>query len=122
VVGPIDQLVQQCLDAFRAKWIKQEESTASGWKDVEDHFWECNRKYGTTELKVLVITNPNNILPTVERTAATTFSEFVNGLNQPLTAGKIPSHSRSYLRLGSKKLPANHNIDCILPINSPETL
>jgi hypothetical protein len=122
VVGTINQLVQQRLHTFRAKRIKLEELTASGWEDAEEYFREHNKKYGTAELKVPAIANPNDISTAVETAEATTFSMFVDNLDQPSTAGKIPSHSRSYLRLGSKKVLANHNIDYILPIDSPETL
>jgi hypothetical protein len=65
---------------------------------------------------VRAIANLNDISTTLVT------AEFVDGLDQPSTAGKIPSHSGSYLRLGSKKMLADHNIDCILPVNSPETL
>jgi hypothetical protein len=71
---------------------------------------------------VLAIALSNDILNTVEIAEAITFSKFVDSLDQPITAGKIPSHSRSYLRLGSKKVLADHNIDCILPVDLPETL
>jgi hypothetical protein len=45
----------------------------------------------------------------------------VDSLDQPSTAVKIPSHSRRYFTLGSKKMLAVHNIDCILSFDSPET-
>jgi hypothetical protein len=96
--------------------MKLEELSALGWKDAEDYYRECDRKYGAAELKVLAITNLNDISTAVET------DEFVDSLDQPSTAGKIPSRSGSYLRLGSKKMLADLNIDCIKPVNSPETL
>jgi hypothetical protein len=93
-----------------------EELTASGLNDAEDYFREYNRMYGTSELKISVITNPNDMSTTVET------SGFVEGLDQLLTAGKIPGHNRSYSRLGSKQMLADYNINCILPVDSPETL
>jgi hypothetical protein len=99
VVGTINQSVQQCLVSFRAKRMKLEELTASGWEDAEDYFREHDKKCRTAELKVLVNTNLNDISTAVETAEAITFSKFVDGQDLPLTAGKIPSHSRSYLRL-----------------------
>jgi hypothetical protein len=77
-------------------------------------------KYGKAELKVAVNANPNDISIAVMTAKATTFGKLKDSLDQPSTAGKILSHSRSYLRLGSKKMYANHNINCILLIDSPD--
>jgi hypothetical protein len=96
--------------------MKLEELTVSGWEDAEDFYQERDRKYGSAELKVPAITNPNDISTAVET------AEFVDSLDQPSTTGKIPSHSGSYLGLGSKKMFANHNIECIMPFDSPKTL
>jgi hypothetical protein len=122
VVGTINQWVQQHLHAFQAKRMKLAELTASSWEDAEDYFRECDKKYETRELTVWAISIPHDISTAVEATEEITFSQFVDGLNQPSTSGKIPSHSRSYLRLGSKKVLADQNRDYILPVDSPEKL
>jgi hypothetical protein len=68
------------------------------------------------------MTNLKDVLTAVEIPEIITFRKFGDGLDQPSTAGKIPSNSRSYLRLWSKKALADDNIDNILPVASPDTL
>jgi hypothetical protein len=85
--------------------------TASRWDDAKNYFRERNKKYPTAGLKVPAIANLNDISTALET------AEFVDDLDQPSTAEKIPSYSRCYLRLGSTKMLPDHDIDCILPIN-----
>jgi hypothetical protein len=99
-----------------------EELNGSGSEDREDYFWERDRQYEMAELKVPEIANLNDFITAVKTAEATPFTEFMGSLDQPSTAGKTPSHSRSYMRLGSNEEFADQNIHCILSVDSPETL
>jgi len=55
VMGTISKTVQQRMERFREKQIKLDELTQPGWGDAADYFRERDKRYGTTELKVLAV-------------------------------------------------------------------
>jgi len=52
VMGTISKTVQHRLERFWQKQMKRNELTQPGWEDVADYFWEWEKKYGTSRMKV----------------------------------------------------------------------
>ena len=66
VMGTISKMVQDCMESFQQKQMRLDELTQPGWGDAANYFRERDMKYGTTELKVLAVVNPQT-----DMTAAT---------------------------------------------------
>jgi len=58
VMGTITKTVQQRMERFRQKQVKLDQLTQPGWEDVADYLCERDKQYGTTELRVLAIVQP----------------------------------------------------------------
>ena len=58
VMGTITKTVQQCMERFRQKQMKLDELTQPRCEDAADCFREQDTKYGTTELRVPVVIQP----------------------------------------------------------------
>jgi len=58
VMGTITKTVQQCMERFQQKQMKLDELTQPGWEDSTDYFREQDKKYGTTELRVPAVVQP----------------------------------------------------------------
>jgi len=58
VMGTMTKTVQQRMERFRQKKMKLDELTLLGWEDAADYFRERDKKYGTTELRVLAVVQP----------------------------------------------------------------
>jgi hypothetical protein len=61
VMGTITKTVQQRMERFRQKQMKLDELTQTGWEDAADYFCERDKKYGTTELKVPAVVQPQTM-------------------------------------------------------------
>jgi hypothetical protein len=58
VMGTITKMVQQHMERFRQKQMKLDEVTKPGCEDAADYFRERDKKYGTTELRVPAVVQP----------------------------------------------------------------
>jgi len=58
VMGSIARMVQHCIDRFRQEKMKLDHLTQPGWGEAADYFRERDKKYGTTELKVPAVVQP----------------------------------------------------------------
>jgi hypothetical protein len=58
VMGTITKTVHQGMERFRQKQIKRGEFTHQGWDDAADYFRERDNKYGTSELIVPPVVQP----------------------------------------------------------------
>jgi len=55
VMGTITKMVQQHKERLWQKEIKLNELTEPGWEDATDNFRERDKKYGTSELRVVAV-------------------------------------------------------------------
>jgi len=80
VMGTITKMVQQCIESFRQKQMKLDELTQAGWEDAADYFCERDKKYGTSELRVPAVVQPqtNDDAPAP---LSTTFGELMESLD-----------------------------------------
>jgi len=58
VMGTITKTVQQRMERFRQKQMKLDELTQPGLEDAADFFRERDKKYGTCELRVPAVVQP----------------------------------------------------------------
>jgi hypothetical protein len=58
VMGTITKTVLQRMELFWQKQMKLDELTQPGWEDAAHYFHERDKKYGTTELRVPAIVQP----------------------------------------------------------------
>ena len=80
VMGTITKTVQQRMERFWQQQMKLDEATQPGWEDAADYFREQDRKYGTSELKVPAVVQPqtnDDALPP----PPTTFAELMETLD-----------------------------------------
>jgi len=68
------ETVQYRMECCRQKQMKLEELTQPGWGDAADYFCERDKKYGTTELKVPALVQPQ-MADDAASSVPTTFSE-----------------------------------------------
>jgi len=57
-MGTNTNTVQQCRERFRQKQLNLDELTQPGWEDAGNYFDERHMKYGTSELKVRAVLQP----------------------------------------------------------------
>jgi len=79
-MGTITKTVQQHMERFRQKQMKLNELSQPGWEDAADYFRERDEKYGTSELRVPAVVQPQ----TKEDALApppTTFEELIESLD-----------------------------------------
>jgi len=106
VMGTITKTVQRRMERFRQKQMKLEQLTQLGWEDAADYFRERVKKYGTFELRVPAVVQPqpndDALVP-----PPTTFGELmesvdiVPGISQRTQGTSRPGSS--HIRLGSVK-------------------
>ena len=80
VMGTIYRMVQHCMERFRQKQMKLDELMQPGWGDVDDYFRERDKKYGTTEMEVPAVVQPQ-IVHDAPSSVPTTFSEPLESLD-----------------------------------------
>jgi len=106
VMGTITKTVQQRMERFRQKQMKLNKLSQPGWEDAADYFRERDKKYGTTELRVPAVvqpqTNDNTLAP-----LPATFGELMESLDivPGITQGPQGTSrpGSSHIRLGSVK-------------------
>jgi len=92
------------MERFRQKQMNLDELTQPGWEDAADYFRERDKKYGTTELRVPAVVQPQtNDDPPAPLPA--TFGELmesldiVPGISQRLQGTSRPGSGHIRLRL-----------------------
>jgi len=124
VMGTITKTVQQHMESFRQKQMKLDELTQLGWEDAADYFRERDKKYGTAELRVPVVVQPQTD-DDASASPPTTFGELmerldiVPGISQMLQRTSRPGSN--HIRLGSVKLQSNTSISGLEPALEPDT-
>jgi hypothetical protein len=58
VMGTITKMVQQRMERFRQKQMKFDKLTHPRWEDAADYFPERDEKYGTSELRIPAVVQP----------------------------------------------------------------
>jgi len=100
------QTVQQRMERFRQKRMKLDELTQPGWEDAADYFREQGKKYGTSELRLPAVVQPQTN-DDASAPPPTTFGELMEShdivpgvLQMPQGTSRPRS---SHVRLGSVK-------------------
>jgi len=123
VMGTITKTVQQRMESFRQKQMKLDELTQPRWEDAADYFRERDKKYGTSELRVPAVVQPqtNDDAPAPP---PTTFGELMESLDiVPGILQRPQGTSRpgsSHIRLGSVKTQSKLSIPSGEPAAEPE--
>jgi len=125
VMGIITKTVQHRMERFRQKQMKLDELTQPGWEDAANFFCERDKKYGTFELRVPAVVQPqtNDDAPAPP---STTFGEFmesvdiVRGMSQRPQGTSWPESS--HIRLGSGKPQSKLSIPSGEPAAEPDSL
>jgi len=124
VMGTITKTVQQCMERFRQKEMKLDELTQPGWEDAATYFCERGKKYGTFELRVPAVVQPQTN-EDARVPPPTTFGELmetvdiVPGISQ---RPQVPSRPGcSHIRLGSGKPQSKLSIPSGEPAAEPDS-
>jgi hypothetical protein len=124
VMGTITKTVEQRMESFRQTQMKLDELTQPGWEDAADYFRERDKKYGTAELRVPVVVQPQ----TDDGASApppTTFGERIERLDIVPGISQMPQGTsrpeNSHIRLGSVKPQSNTSISGLEPAVEPDT-
>jgi hypothetical protein len=118
VMGTITKMVQQRMESFRQKQMKLDELTQPGWEDAADYFRERDKKYGTAELRLPVVVQPQtdddaSAPPPITFGEHMERLEIVPGISQMLQGTSRPGSS--HIRLGSVKPQSNTSISGLEP-------
>jgi hypothetical protein len=102
-MGTISKTVQQRKERFRQKQMKLDELTQPGWEDAADYFRKRDKRYGTAELRVPVVVQPQ----TDDGASApppTTFGELIERFHIVPGISQMPQGTSrpgsSHIRLG----------------------
>jgi len=104
VKGTITKTVQQRMERSRQKQMKVDELTQPGWGDAANYFRERDKKYRTSQLRVLAVVQPQTHDDTPS-SPPTTFGELMDSLD--IAPGISPrlqgtsSPGSGHIRLGS---------------------
>jgi len=113
VMGAITRPVQQSMERFWHKQMMVDELTQPGWEDAADYCPERDKRYGTTELRVLAVVQPqtNHDAPAP---LPPTFAELMESLDiVPGISQRMQGTSRpgsSHIRLGLVMLHSKSSI------------
>ena len=124
VMGAITKTVQQPTESFRQEQMKLNELTQPGWEDAADYFRAQDEKYGTSELMVLAVVQPQTS-DDAPAPLPTTFGELmgildiVSGLSQWPQGTSRPGSS--HIRLGSVKPQSKSSIPSGEPAADPDS-
>jgi len=125
VIGTMSKTVQQGMESFRRKQMKLDELTQPGWEDTADYFCERDEKYGTAELRVPVVVQPQTD-DDASAPPPTTFGELMDRLDTVPRISQMPQGTSwpgsSHIRLGSVKPQSNSTISGLEPAAEPNTL
>ena len=124
VMGTITKTVQQRMERFRQKQMKLDELTQPGWEDAADYFRERDKKYGTTELRVPAVVQPQT-MDDAPAPPPATFGELMESLDiVPGISQRPQGTSRpgsSHIRLGSVKPQSQLGIPSGEPAAEPDS-
>ena len=113
VMGTIFKTVQHHMERFQQKQMKFDELTQPGWEDAADYSSERDKKYGTFDLRVPAVVQPqtNDDAPAP---APTTFGELMESLDIVPGISQRPEGTcqpgNSHIRLGSLKPQSKSSI------------
>jgi len=111
------------MERVRQKSIKLEESTQRGRGDAANILRDKDEKYGTTELKVPAVVQPQTA-DDAASSAPTTFGELMETLDHIRRRLQMPQvNSRpgcSYMRLGSGKPQTHEHVLSLPPAPMPD--
>jgi len=124
VMGTITKTVQQRMERFWQKQMKLDESTQPGCENAADYFRERHMKYGTFQLRVLPVVQPqtNDDAPAPPPTPFGELMESVDivpGISQRLQGTSRPGCS--HIRLGSVKPQSEWSIPSGEPAAEPDS-
>jgi len=118
-------MVQQCMESFRQKQMKLDELTQPRWGDAADYFRGRDKKYGTADLMVPVVIQPQTD-DDASAPPPTTLGELMERLDIVPGISQMPQGTSrpgsSHIRLGSVKLQSNTTISGLEPATEPDTL
>jgi hypothetical protein len=121
VIGTMSKTVQQRMERFRLKQINFDQLTQPGWEDAADYFRQRDKKYGTSELTVPAVGQPqmNDDAPPCPPTP---FAELMKSLDivHGISEGTSPPGC-SHIRLGSVKLQSKSRIPRVEPAAEPDS-
>jgi hypothetical protein len=124
VMDTITTTLHQCMKRFRQKPPKLDELTQPGWEDAADYFFDRDKMYGTTELRVPVVVQ----LQTTDDALApppATFGELFQSLDIVPRILQTPQASSqpvcSHIRLGSVKQQSKSSIRSVEPAAEPNS-
>ena len=124
VMGTITKTVQQRMERFCQKQMKLDELTQPGWEDAADYFRERDKKYGTAELRVPVVVQPQTD-DDASAPPPTTFGELMERLDIVPGISQMPQGTSrpgsSHIQLGSVKPQSNKSIAGLEPAVEPDT-
>ena len=124
VMGTITKTVQQRMESFRQKQMKLDELTQPGWEDAADYFRERDKMYGTAQLRVPVVVQPQTD-DDASAPPPTTFGELMERLDIVPGISQMPQGTSrpgsSHIRLGSVKPQSNTSISGLEPAVEPDT-
>jgi len=124
VMGTITKTVQQRMERFRQKQMKLDKLTQPGWADAGDNFRERDKKYGTTELRVPAVVQPQTMNDAPAPPTAT-FGELMESLDiVPGISQRPQGTSRpgsSHIRLSSVKPQSKSSIPSGEPAAEPDS-
>jgi len=124
VMGTINNTVQQRMERFRHTQMKLDKLTQPGWEDAADYFCERDKKYGTTELRVPAVVQPET-KDDAPAPPAPTFGEPMESIDiVPRISQRPQGTSRpgsSHIRLGSVKPQSKSSIASGEPAAKPDS-
>jgi len=125
MMGTISKTVQRCMESFRPNQIRLHILMQPGWGEAADYFCERYTKYGTTELIVPAVVEPQTDTTPVTP-SPTTFAELLQGYDIVLGQSQMPRvtspHGSSQMRLGSEIRQADNIIVSLMPDAVPNWL
>ena len=114
----ITKTIQQRMERCQQNEIKLDELTQLGWEDVANYFRKTDNKYGTSELIVPAIVQPQTD-DDAAAPAPTTFGELMECLDIVPGISQMPQGTSrpgsSHMRLGSMKPHSNTSISGLEP-------
>jgi len=123
VMGTISKTVQHCRERFRQKQMNLDELTQQGWGVTADIFRGRDKKYGTTELNVPAVIQPQNA-DDAASSVTMTFSERLETLERvpgKLQMWQVTAHTESsHIRLGLGTPQMHKRIPSLLPAPIPD--
>ena len=123
VMGTISKTVQYHMERSRQTQMKVDKWTEPGWGDVADYFRERDKTYGTAELMVLAVVQPQTG-DDEWSSVPTTFSEPLEMLDSvpgKLQMPRVTSRpGSSHMWLGPQKPQTHECILCLPPALMPD--